>query len=225
MSTSSSYDATNTLTTIIKDAFSLINVIDDSEPIPGDMFVYGRRQLNKLVDFWSIHKGLWLVEDVTVTLTPGTESYSIGDSETIDNPKPMQITQARRVSSSTEIPLHIVSRDEYMSLPNKSLQAAPTMIYYHPETDTGTLYVWPTGTSTDNTIKITTQRSIQDFDDTGNNPDLPKEWVLALEYNLAVMISPKYKGSIPQDVKLQADQLLAALLRFDEEKTGLEFHP
>lgn len=228
MSTSGSYDAETTLQTIIRDAFSLLNIIDDEEPIPGHMFIYGRRQLNKLMDFLSIHKGLWLLEEVEITLTPGAASYSMGDGGTfdVDTPKPMQIDEARRVSSSVEIPLKIVSRDEYMSLPNKATEAPVTMIYYHPGNDSGTLYVWPTGTSTENTIKVSIQRPIQDFDDIGNNPDLPKEWILPLEYNLAMMIAPKYMGgTVPPDVKELAGQLLASLLRFDEEKVGLEFRP
>lgn len=226
MSTSGSYDSATTAKEIVKNAYGLLNVVDIDEPLPADKWQYGRNQLNKLIKFLSIHKGLWLVEDVTVTLTPGTTSYTIGVGETIDSPKPMQVSYARRSYSSIETPIEVIPRAEYMGIPNKTLQAPANTVYYHPGRDTGTLYVWPTGTSTDNTIIITTQRRVQDFDDLANNPDIPGEWLLLLEYQLAVKLAPRYKGGmIPQGISDEADKMLISLLRFDEEKTSVRFQP
>lgn len=227
MATSGSYDSTSTMTNIINDAFSLIGVHDDGEVLPAEMWAYGKRVLNQTMAMLSIRKGLWLVDDVTVTLTPGTKSYTVGSGLTIDTPKPMSIDHARRVTSGgSEIPIRVVSREDYQSIPNKTLQSPTTMIYYHPTRDNGVLYVWPTGTSDEDTIIITTHRPIQDFDDAGNNPDLPKEWVLGITYLLASLIAPKYLGGvIPASIKAQADQLLATLSIFDEEKTSIFIQP
>lgn len=225
MSTSGSYDNSLNLTEIIRDAFSLINVHDDGEQLPAEMYTYGRRQLNLLVNFLSIHRGLWLDQEVEVTLTPGTESYTVGVGETIDTPKPMEIIDARRTGTN-DIPIRVYSRNEYIRVPNKSMQAAPAGVYYHPQRDAGVLYVWPTGTSTDNTLKITMQRPIQDFDLSTNNPDIPKEWWLLIVYMLATYIAPKYLGGVvPPDIKIQADQMLASLVGFDEEKTSVFIQP
>ena len=227
MATSGSYDSTSTMSNIINDAFSLIGVHDDQETLPAEMWVYGKRVLNQAMSMLSIRRGLWLIEDVTLTLTPGTASYSIGDGETIDNVKPMDIGHARRVTASgTEIPMDVVSREDYQSLPNKTLQAPATMVYYHPQRDTGTIYVWPTGTADEDTIIVTTQRPVQDFDAEGNNPDLPKEWVLAITYLLATLLAPKYLGGVvPAAVQAQADRLLATLAIYDEEKTSIFVRP
>ena len=205
MALSGSYDNTTTAKEIVREAFSLINVHDDSETLPPAMWSYGLSQLNKLMSFLSMHRGLWLQSDLEVTLTPGTTSYTMGVGETIDTPVPMEISLARR-SETIDIPIDIVSRSDYMAIPNKTLQAPANMIYYHRLRDTGTLYVWPTGTSSDNTIKLTTQRRIQDFDSEGNNPDFPKEWTLAVEYLLAEAVAPKYKGGVPQDIRVSAMQ-------------------
>jgi hypothetical protein len=226
MSTSGSYDNITTLTSIIRDSFALINVIDDSETIPAEEYVYGRRMLNKLMSILSVHKGLWLISDTTVTLTPGTRSYTVGSGLTVDIPKPNQISHARRyVSSSLEIEMDVVSRNEYMTLPNKSTQAPPLMVYYEKLRDNGVLHVWPTGSSSEKTIIITTQRPIQDFDVESDNPDLPKEWVLCIEYLLAAKIAPKYLGAVPADVKSQGDEMLATLISDDEEKVSINFQP
>jgi len=225
MTTSGSYDKTTTMVEIITDAFSHIGVIDDSQTLPADKYVYGKRKLNELMSLFSTHKGLWLVSDTTVTLKPGTASYTVGIGLTIAIPKPMQVSHARRVQvGGNEISIVVEPREEYMSIPNKTLQAPANCVYYDNQRDSGVLYVWPTGTATESTIIITTQRPIQDFDSEGNNPDLPKEWILCLGYQLATIIAPKYKGGVvPADVKIMADQMMSALMIYDEEKTSVFF--
>lgn len=227
MATSGSYDNITTMSTILSDAYNLIGVIDDGEPLPAEMESYGKRQLNKLMSLLSTHKGMWLVDDVTITLTPGTTSYTMGVGETVNTPRPMSISAVRRyVSSSLEIPMKVEPRSGYMGLPNKSLQAPPLLVYYDQRRDTGELYVWPTGTNTEKTIIVTAQRPIQDFDSEGNNPDLPKGWILAIEYTLASLIAPKYLGGVvPPDIKQTASDLLATIVGYDEEKTSLIFGP
>ena len=227
MATSGSYDNTSTMSNIIYDAHGLIGVHDVAETLPAEKWVYAKRVLNQAMAMLSMRRGLWLIDDVTVTLTPGTTNYTIGVGETVDSPKPMSIEHARRVdSSSNHIPLRVVSRNDYMSIPNKTLQAPATMVYYDPRRDDGELYVWPTGTTTEATIIIESHRPIQDFDAEGNNPDLPKEWVLAITYLLATLIAPQYLGGVvPASIQAQSDRLLATLSLFDEEKTSIFIQP
>lgn len=226
MATSGSYDNTTTMSNILYDAFALINVHDDSETLPADMWNYGKRKLNQVMSMFSTRKSTWLVEQVTVTLTPGTESYSIGVGETVDSPKPLQMSHAwRTTSAGNDVPISVVSRAEYMSIPNKSLQAPATMVYYDPRRDTGTLYVWPTGTTTEATVVIDAQRPIQDFDSEGNNPDLPKEWVLFVTHLLATFLAPKYLGGVPASLQEQTDRLAVSLSIFDEEKVSIFAQP
>jgi len=225
MTTSGSYDITSTMRNIIYDAFAAATIIDDAETMSADKWDYGKRKLNEFMATLSIHSGLWQKTHTTVTLTPGTVSYNVGVGLTINTPKPKKIAFCRRVQTDlTQIPIEVVSESEYLEIPNKTLQAPPNMVYYDRQRDNGVLYVWPTGTTTDKTIIITTHRPIQDFDDAGNNPDLPKEWVLCITYQLATLIAPKYLGGIiPADIKIIADQLMSALMIDDEEKTSVFF--
>jgi hypothetical protein len=225
MSTSGSYDNKATMYTIISDALCFVNVIDEHEPIPSDKWGFCKRIFNELMSFISIHEALHLTEDVTVTLTPGTASYTIGVGETIDSPKPMHVSDARNiVSSSAEVPMFVDSRADYLATPNKTQQGSPNRVYYKPGVDTGTLYVWPTGTTSTKTIIITTHRPIQDFDATGNNPDFPKEWVLPITYVLAVVYGHRYRnGKVPKEIVNAASGYTAALLGHDAEKLSIFF--
>jgi hypothetical protein len=129
-------------------------------------------------------------------------------------------------SGGNEIPIRVESRDGYTTIPNKTLQSSANLVYYQKNRATGTLYVWPTGTTNEVTLIITTHRPIQDFDEAGNNPDLPKEWILALKCQLGVLLAPKFKGGVvPADIKIIADQFLASLVSFDEERTSIFISP
>lgn len=220
MALSGSYDNTTTAYLMIKDAYVLCNMVDEDEALSGELWTKGLRKLNELMSVLSTHKGLWLIEDVEVTLTPGTPDYTIGVGETVDNPMPIRILSAKNIYSTTHhIPMTVISQSEYDSIPNKILQSPPLQVYYDRRTSTGELYFWPTGTSTYKTVQIKTQRPVQDFDTTGDNPDFPKEWVLPVVYNLAELLAPA--GSVPELVSRKAADLLATIIRYDEEETSI----
>lgn len=226
MATSGIYENNTTMSNVLYDAFALINVHDDSETLPADMWNYGKRKLNQVMSLLSTRKSTWLLDLVTVSLIPGTASYTLGIGEAVNTPKPLQISGAWRVASSGyEIPIDVVSRAEYMSIPNKTLKAPPTMVYYSPRRDSGILYVWPTGTATESTIKIDASRPIQDFDSEGNNPDLPKEWVVYITHLLATFLAPKYLGGVPASLQEQTDRMAISLSISDEEKVSVFAQP
>lgn len=218
MTTSGSYDHATTGYLIVKDAYVLAGMVDEGEALSGDQWVTGKRILNEMMSLFSIHKGLWLVDDLTITLTPGTVSYTIEVGGTVDNPTPMRVTHARSVYSTTHhVPIEVVSRADYMGIPNKILQSPALQIYY--DKGHGELYVWPTGTSTYKTIIVTVQRPVQDFDAQGNTPDFPKEWILAFKYNLAEMLAPG--STVSPMVSQKARELLGSLVAYDEEETSV----
>lgn len=225
MTTSGSYDNSTTLNNIIKDAYSLIGVLDPTQSLPAEYFSEGKRKLNQLLSIASTHRGLWLINEVEVTLTPGTSSYTVGVGETVDTPKPNSILHVRR-SESIDIPIEIVSHEEYFNVPNKTLQAPANLIYYSPGNLTGTLYVWPTGTTSDNTLKLKTQRPVQDFDIAGDDPDFPKEWDLLITYMLAEMLAPQYlAGLVPPGIASTVMKLLSSVMTFDAEHVTIQIQP
>lgn len=226
MATSGSTDFSVTRNNIVRDAYLLLGTIDADEILPAELLADGSRMLNMMVKHWQIHTRLWPTKDVTVTLTAGTESYTVGSGQTVDTPRPLRITYARRRdSSNNEIPVDVVSRQTYMDLPVKSTEAPATMVYYDPQLSTGTLYVWPTGTTDNTTLIITVQRPLEDFDAAANTPDFPQEWYLAIVYNLAVKLGPQIDTQVPQDVRFEAERLFSELMQWDEESTSVFLQP
>lgn len=225
MSTSGSTDFSTTRNQIIYDALLLLGIIAaEQNPTPFQLSFCGRF-LDMLVKQLAPKMNVWPTKDVTLTLTPGTPSYAIGDGLTIDEPRPLQIVSARRRDSSgTETPIDVVSREEYMAMPTKSTQGPANMVYYDRQRTNGTVYVWPTGDTANSTVILTVKRALEDMDGGGDEPDFPQEALLGLVYNLAVIVGPSF-GGVPQDVFALAAQFKQELLDDDSENAAVYFIP
>ena len=226
MATSGSTDYSTDRDTIIKDAMIEIGALNSGDSPTADEITDCSRFLNGMVKHWQIHIDLWPTKDVPHTLTPGTESYTVGDGADIDTPRPLRLISCRREDSSgNEIKVEVVTREEYKNLPTKSTQATVNVVYYDPQLSEGVLYVWPTGTTTDKILNLTFQRPLEDFDAAIDEPDFPQEWYLALVKNLAVNISPMFEKPIDPFLQATADRLLEELKGFDTEAGSIYMQP
>lgn len=225
MSTSGSTNYSTTRNQIIYDALLLLNAIAAQETADAHNLAFCGRFLDMMIKQWSPKMTVWPTKDVSITLTPGTTSYTIGTGLDIDEPRPLQVISARRQDlSGNEIPIDVVSRDEYMAIPTKTTQAPTTMVHYERLRTSGTLYFWPTGDASNTTAIVTVRRALEDMDSEGDEPDFPQEALMALVYNLAVIIGPAF-GGVPQDVAAIAGQMKQELLDDDTENTAVYIIP
>lgn len=164
----------------------------------------------------------------TVTLTVAlTGAAAIGNTVyayTTQIVRPLKALSARRIGTS-DIPIDVVSKDEYLSLPNKTSNGEVNQVYYDPQLTTAKLYIWPTGNAADDRVQITFMMPIEDFDSSNINPDFPQEWLLALKFGIASLLGPEY--GIALDRQMYLDSRAAAFLmmasEFDEEYASVYF--
>ncbi len=198
MSTSGSTDYSTTRLDIINRALSLLGVV----PQGGTPTTYdlsdANLALNGLVKSWMADGlQLWAITSYNIPLTNGVNKYRIGLNQTINISKPLKIQQAynRNTTSFVDIPMRILTRQEYNMLGNKSVSGNPIQIYYDPQRVYGDLYVFPTPTTVEasnNTVVIHYQRPFEDFDADIDEPDFPQEWFDAICYGLACRLAPSY---------------------------------
>jgi len=225
MTTSGTTALTTTAGDLIADAMGLLGVLAAGETISGDDYALGLRFLNLTVKQMAARPGRWLAADVTHTVTPGTSSYTVGSGMNIDTERPQGLLAARRRDSAgTELEVEVVSRDEYMNLSNKTLQAPVQMAYYDPQRANGVLYVWPTGSSGNTTIVLTFQRPVEIFTSVADDVDLPEEYALMMTYRLAVMLGPSYAGT-PQAVASESERLWLLWELADCESASVKVRP
>lgn len=194
--------------------------LDDATDVSDGMYIGIQTSATGL--FWTTIASI-VGNDVTIS-DPLESDVSDGGKvyyfTTIAN-RPMRILEGYiHKNDGSEIPLEQLSRVEFYSLSNKSTSGQITQFYYDPQIGTGKLYVWPTGSSELDYIILLVQRTLEDFDNSTDEPDYPQEWYMPLAYNLAVALAPKY-GTPSMDynrIKELAATYYTASRRWDEEQ-------
>lgn len=199
MATSGSTNFTIQRDQLIKDAFVKINALALGQTPSSTEINHAARQLNMMLKAWMVD-GLqvWQRRTKSITLVASKAAYTMGLSGydvTIDRPHEIVEATIKVTSSSTETPLIPISRNEYEQLANKTSTGTPTQYHYQPNIVSGTLYIWPTASSSvasTQTLEIVYQKPIDDMDTAANEFDVPPEWYQAILYGLAYNLSFDY---------------------------------
>lgn len=163
-----------------------------------------------------------------------TLTDSLTDDVAIDNhvytytnklQKPLRITEARiRIESEddnddcSETFLDIKHRNQYMAISDKEATGTADLIYYDSKLNYGNLNIYPACDDVQNYLKFTARIPIMDFDEMANSPDLPQEWMLALSWNLAILIAPKFGKTLMPEFMSQALAFKRSVALFDRER-------
>jgi hypothetical protein len=143
---------------------------------------------------------LWKITSHTFTVTSGTETYNIGEGETLNVPKPLRVLQAFVTpAGGIAIPLNIYTRYNFNELPIDS-SGVPVNLYYQPLNDYGVIKLWPIPEDSTTEVTIHYQSMFEDMDAAANNFDFPSEWITPITYLLAWMMAPEF-GIPLQDTK------------------------
>src|SRR3990167_1528011 len=150
--------------------------------------------------FWTTVSGA--PSGSTITLAAGITTAAAVDSNiytyTNKTVRPLKIIQAQRFNytDDTEIPINIVSRDEFQRLSNKSEEGTPHTIYLDHGVLTSTLHFYPRFPNGDETIKIWFQRPFEDMDAATDNLDFPQEYEQLIIMTLALQLG--LENGVPQ---------------------------
>lgn len=183
---------------IISRALRLIGATSQGETPTATQVSEAAISLNSLVKAWQADgMPLWALKSTSIPLTSGVSAYEIGVGFTIDIPKPLKVIQSynHNVTSNVDVPMRIITKQEYNMLGNKTSSGNPIQIYYDPQRDYGILNVFPVPSTVEqsaNEIIIHYQRPYEDFDVSTDEPDFPQEWYDAVTYGLATRLAPEY---------------------------------
>lgn len=99
--------------------------------------------------------------------------------------------------SGTDIPMEAMSRNDYDSLTRKDSSGVPLQYYVDTQATYNEIFIWPTATRADQSIRLDVQRQLDSVISPANDVAFPSEWFLPLATNLAWISSAKY--GLPQD--------------------------
>ena len=146
-----------------------------------------RRSLNLMFADWA-NRGLnlWTVTQDTKSITSGTATYSF-DATHVD-----LLEVVLRNSSNTDFTLTQMSRNEYLTIPNKGATGQPSQYFFDRQV-TPTITLWSTPDAS-YTLVYYYVRRIQDADALINTTDAPFRFlpcaVAGLAYYLAMKKAP-----------------------------------
>lgn len=227
MTVSAVTTASFSLNELIREAFDVIGVGSEGEPISADMYRRAKSSAMLMTLSFNAMDDLWRRTPRTVTPVSGQAAYTL-------EPKPMRVLSARRkqLTGGYETPMTEWSRQEYLDMPNKtSSPSTPVNFYYDPQRDTGVLYLWPVPSSTVATqisVIIDELRPMFLMDASNDTLDMPAEWQETWVMNLAKRLKLKYPVNDPGlDAKVDelADTLFARLKAWDNEPASIFLQP
>ena len=113
--------------------------------------------------------------------------------------RPLRVIDAylKNIVSNTEHKINIVPYTDYNALGNHTDASIPNQVYYDPQLDNGTFFVYPRFLTGDYLIQIRYHRPFEDFNAASDTPDFPQEFYLPLMVSLASLLAPK--NGVPLD--------------------------
>lgn len=196
---------------LIRDAMGLIGAIAKDENPSPDEYKLGIRITNMMLDTWSAERYmLRSTVSENFLLTGNVSTYIIGPSAAFNTAKPIKIIGAFiRDSSGVDLPLKIVSREEFDSYNDKSFaKSRPVSLFYDPGLSqggtTGTIYLYYIpDTALSYTLYIDSDKYLTEFVNYTDTVTFEPMYYEALVYNLAERLFRYYRKPdqvIPLDI-------------------------
>jgi len=168
----------------------------------------------------------------TVTLNiPTTVNSSAGNTVYAYRTKlfrPLRVLAGfYRQAAGNDVPIRIISRDEYNLFGVKTSTGVPIQAFYDPQTNTGLLEIYPQPVDVDGQLYIEIQKPIEDFVTSTDDFDFPQEWCEALIWGLARRLIPDYRTP-PQTASLivqMAKESEDTVTAWDQENTSMFLQP
>ena len=189
--------------------------------------------LNLIMKKWqSSGIKLWTITELTLPLVANQTSYNIGPTGTItplalNTDRPLRLIQSflrnTSVNPDIDIPMTIISQQEYNLLGSKFSTGTTNSVYYQPFPTYGTLKVFLTpdsNTATNYELHLTVQRPIYIVNNPNDNFDFPSEWFMALKWALMAELSSDYDKTLQDKTYYDAK---AMMLQKEVEDWDIEY--
>lgn len=167
---------------------------------------------------------LWTVDLQALPLIQGASTYTVPAETTM-----ILDAYVRYGNPSTDRAMYPISRSEYSTYPQKSLQAFPT-VFWFDRLISPTITIWPVPDGNGPyTLFYYRVRQVQDaeYSDATNalNIEIPYLWLDAFVAGLAARLARIYAPSMESQRKADADEAWALAAKQDVENVALMISP
>lgn len=197
---------------LIDRSLRMLSQIGSGETASTDEAADGLEALNALLETWRNERLMaYAFEELTLTLSNSTASYTIGSGGSVNTTRPVDIEEAWIVDSNTSYPVMKMTEEQYVAIPDKTTTSDwPDRFLYRPSMATGTIIVHPVPNAT-RTMKLLVRTPVTAFATTGTTVTLPPGWERALAANLAMDLAPEFETEPSAALVRMARESKAAL--------------
>lgn len=242
MALSDSFNYVTTRDDIIKRALRIIGALGTGETPDTSAVTEAAQALNDIFKEWQAEGHLlWRRGTTVLAATASDGEYTVGDGGNFDAAAPYKLLDVyRRTGTGTsvlDVPLLQYTKQQYDAIPNKAQTGTPIAWYFSQAPastgiELGTLYVWPIPDSnfvTTNSGKfvVSYTATLQDFDASSDNPDVPRYMTNALVWALADQLQFEYGVAIADRAQIskKAQMHKAVAFSYDQEEGSLFLQP
>ena len=144
--------------------------------------------------------------------------------------RPLKVPRSRQIYYQGQngprlTPMTVLSRKEYMDLPNPLDPGISTQFFYSPQLVSGEYYAWPNPQNANFGARFTWYRPLMDLTTPANTADLPQEWTNGLMWNIAKEMAPEFDIPPPrwQMIVQMAAEKLDLIQSYDREPEPIYF--
>ena len=176
------------------------------------------RSLNLMLSEWA-NRGLnqWTIAQRTQTVTADDKEYSRG-TDVID------ILSAVVRRDNVDFTMERISRDQYLSIPNKTTTGRPSQFFLDRQT-TPNLKVWPAPENSTDVIHYDALTRIDDSDAFTNTLDVPFRFYPCLAAGLAYYIAIKRAPERVQLLKAVYEEEFDRAMQEDRDRASFNVVP
>jgi|TARA_B110000285_G_scaffold210762_1_gene252881 hypothetical protein len=177
-----------------------------------------KRSLNLLLADWA-NRGLnqWTIKQRSVTMIQGDGEYALGE-DVID----VLSVVVRR--DSTDYSLGRLSRDNYLTIPNKTTQGRPNQFFVDRQVNPN-LKIWPIPDNSTDVIYYDALTRMDDADTFVNTMDIPFRFYPCLAAGLAYYLSLKRAPDRAQLLKAVYEEEFQRAAEEDRDRASFNVAP
>ena len=207
---------------LIRRAGLEIGITDPYEALDAHEASDGLDSLNQMLDSWSL-EGLTIFQILqeNVVLNAGIASYTIGPSGTFITNRPMEIISAFVKEGGIDYPIHIIGRQEYDRIEQKTVGYRPEYLFYEPSVPNGVITLWGVPGIVSG-LYINSEKQLQRFDTLTSQVVLPIGYERAIVKNLAIEMAPQYRRTPSKELMLTAVESKANIERKNDRTQKLQ---
>jgi hypothetical protein len=177
-----------------------------------------KRSLNLMLADWS-NRGLnqWTIKQRSITMVQGDGEYDLG-ADVID----VLSVVVRR--DSTDYSLERLSRDDYITIPNKTTQGRPNQFFLDRQL-TPNLKIWPIPDNSTDVILYDALTRMDDADTFVNTMDIPFRFYPCLAAGLSYYLSLKRAPQRTQLLKAVYEEEFQRAAEEDRDRASFNVAP